>query len=94
MHELTVACELLEFLKKFCQERKLQKVLSLTLKVNPYSCLSEESLSFAFSALAEGKNPFPDIRIKIIKSNDPTSQEVIIESVEVESEDGSGGGGI
>jgi len=86
MHELTVACKLLEFLEKFCQERKLEKVLSLTLKVNPYSCLSQESLSFAFSTLAEGKNLFQDARIKIVKSKDPASQEVIIESVEVESE--------
>ncbi|HOJ40887.1 MAG TPA: hydrogenase/urease maturation nickel metallochaperone HypA [bacterium] len=83
MHELKVAATLVEFLEKICAEKKPQKVVRLTLKVNPYSCLSQESLSFAFASLAEGKKLFEKARLKIIKNQDPASREIVVDSVEI-----------
>ncbi|MCM8768829.1 MAG: hydrogenase maturation nickel metallochaperone HypA [Candidatus Omnitrophica bacterium] len=83
MHELKIVTILVDFLEKFCQEKKPEKVLGLTLRINPYSCLSQESLSLAFSTLTKDKPLLKQAKLKLVRNEDPTSQEVVVESVEI-----------
>jgi len=89
MHELTIVTNLIKFLEKLSRKEKAKKVLSINLKINPYSCLDEENINFIFSNLVKNNRLLENAKIYISRNIDFISREVIVESVEMETENGN-----
>lgn len=93
MHELTIVDNLIKFLEKFCDKEKAEKVLCVTLKINPFSCLDRDNINFVFSSLTKENSRFEDTVIEIVREKEFTGREMIIEKVEIEVENESENGG-
>ena len=84
MHELSIAHDLVAFLEKLRRSEDAERILTVRLRINPYSCLDDENLNFVFSALTREKPALNPARIVITRSETPGIREVTVENVEIE----------
>jgi Zn finger protein HypA/HybF involved in hydrogenase expression len=86
MHEMSVIENLIPLLKRICEEQKAYRVVSVQLRIHPYSCLDQESLNFMFSCIAENEPRLKDTKIKVVRSSENQEREYIVDNVELEIE--------
>lgn len=84
MHELSVVNNLIKILENICNENNVKKVLKITIKINPYSCLDEENLNFIFSSITKENEIYKDAKIELNRTLSPSEREYIIENIEIE----------
>ena len=88
MHELSLVTNILKILEKVqTQQKGLTGFLAINITVNPYSCIDEENLNFAFKSLTEHMSVYKKTKIHIQRGNNPVDREFILKSVEVEVSD-------
>ncbi len=84
MHEMSVIESIINLVKRVCKEKDAKKVLSIHLRIHPYSCLDEDNLNFIFSQLVDNDSVLNEARIQIERNAEIQDREFIVESIEVE----------
>ena len=85
MHEMSLVSCLMSILEDTRKKKKyITSFLAINITINPYSCINEESLNFAFSVMCRGNQVYSRARILVSRSGDPVSREFLLDSVEVE----------
>jgi Zn finger protein HypA/HybF involved in hydrogenase expression len=89
MHEFTITDNLVKFLRKFCREKAIEKVISINLDISPYSCLDSDNINFVFSSLAKNDPALKEAKIEIHRNKTPMEREIVIKNIEIEEKNGN-----
>ncbi|MFA5646031.1 MAG: hydrogenase/urease maturation nickel metallochaperone HypA [Candidatus Ratteibacteria bacterium] len=87
MHELSIAQSLYDFLRDLAQKEQANAITQVTLRTNPYSCLSADTVQFLLRNIAENDPLFSRITVVIEKEGSETERDLVVRQVEIEHDD-------